>query len=475
MKNNTLSNIVKVTFSNILKLLAGVLVGFLLPKIIGVTDYGLYKTFTLYATYSGLLVLGISDGIYLKFGGKTYDELIEGNFFSYTRILLYTQLFFSSLLSLIISLSLEGDLRLIFIFLSVYIIFNNMTTYYQMISQITFRFNELSIRIILQSIFTSVIVIFLTILFKFFNINIRYWHYISLYLVMFAILTIWYSLTYKDITFKKGRITKQDVKDVLFFARIGIPLLISNLCSTLILTIDRQFVNILFPTDTYAIYAFAYNMLALITTATASISTVLYPVFKRRDLNEITQNYNMYSSYTIIFISLCLLVYYPLCWFIGFFLNQYNDSLLIFRIVLPGLLFSGPITILMHNYYKISNRNNVFFIKGIIVLLVSIIANIFVYMIWKNTISISIISIVVMVFWYLFIDFGIKDVCLKGRMKNFFFAVLILISFYLITIIDIIWVGFILQIFITLSLIFAFFYKELKLLFKKVFKKGNEL
>lgn len=59
----SVKDILKVSASNVVKLLAGLLVAFVLPKIIGVADYGYYKTFTLYATYVGLFHLGICDGI----------------------------------------------------------------------------------------------------------------------------------------------------------------------------------------------------------------------------------------------------------------------------------------------------------------------------------------------------------------------------------------------------------------------------
>ena len=77
---NIIFNIMKVTTSNIIKLFAGVVVGFILPKIIGVSDYGYHKTFTLYATYVSLLSFGIVDGIYLKYGGKNYDQLNREQF-----------------------------------------------------------------------------------------------------------------------------------------------------------------------------------------------------------------------------------------------------------------------------------------------------------------------------------------------------------------------------------------------------------
>ena len=47
IKSKTIKDILKVTFSNACILLSGILVGFLLPKIIDQVDYGYYKTFTL--------------------------------------------------------------------------------------------------------------------------------------------------------------------------------------------------------------------------------------------------------------------------------------------------------------------------------------------------------------------------------------------------------------------------------------------
>ena len=55
----TISDIIKVSLSNFLKLLAGILTGFLLPKILNITDYGYYKTFTLYISYVGIFHFGL--------------------------------------------------------------------------------------------------------------------------------------------------------------------------------------------------------------------------------------------------------------------------------------------------------------------------------------------------------------------------------------------------------------------------------
>ena len=72
--------------------------------------------------------------------------------------------------------------------------------------------------------------------------------------------------------------------------KLGMPLLLANLCSTFLISLDRQFVSMLFTTEEYAVYAFAYSMLSLITVATSAVATVLYPVFKRMDEKLFTLN-----------------------------------------------------------------------------------------------------------------------------------------------------------------------------------------
>lgn len=228
-KNKAFGNIAKVAISNILKLLSGVLVGFLLPKIIGVTEYGFYKTFTLYASYVGILAIGITDGIYLKYGGKDYEELDHNIFRFVSRFYLLFEIIISLIISAICFFSLDGDIQFIFLCLSVFIIASNITGYYQIISQITSRFNELSFRNLLQSVLTGVAILVLWLLHKYFNYSVSYRLFTVIYVGIMSFLAIWYLYTYREITFGKIDIIKN--KRILIFdlIKVGVPLLVSNL------------------------------------------------------------------------------------------------------------------------------------------------------------------------------------------------------------------------------------------------------
>lgn len=432
---NTLINILKVSISNIVIMLSGILVGLLLPKILGVTDYGYYRTFTLYTSYVGLFHFGFSDGIYLKYGGKRYDELNKEQFRFYSHFIIGLEFLISLMIFIVSIFFLSHEYRFIFSCVGIYLIVNNITSYYQIISQITGRFNELSIRNILQSFLTSVILISLWAIHIFINKNISYRVYTVAILIVSGLLACWYIYTYSDIVFGNVKVSSRK-KIILSFMTLGFPLTVSNLCSTLILTIDRQFVNILFSTQMYAIYAFAYNLLALVTTALNSISTVLYPTMKRVDGDTVKDSYSNLIMWVLILVSMCLAVFFPLSWFIHWFLPKYVESLIFFRIILPGLIFSSAVTLIMHNYYKIANENVLFFKKTVVILTLSIVSSWLAYILFKTPESISIAAMFVMVFWYLYMNsFFVKRYHVHSG-RNFGYASIVSIMFYVISSID---------------------------------------
>ncbi|MCH3909288.1 MAG: hypothetical protein LKE31_02805 [Bacilli bacterium] len=438
-KKKTIKDIIKISLSNILKLLSGVLVGFLLPKIIGVTDYGYYKTFALYISYVGLFHFGIEDGIYLKFGDKNFDELDKGKFRFYSRFLIVLELSIA-VIGLIISFCfLSGEFRFIFACVAAYLFFANITTYYQFISQITQRFTELTNCLVIQSTLTAITVVSLWALHKFANYFVTYYLFTILYISIIGALTVWYIWKYRDITFGKSIKFEEGKKDIFEFLRIGFPLLIANLCSSLILSIDRQFVNIFWPlseSDTYSIYAFAYSMLSLITTATSAIATVIYPVLKRATAETLKVNYTKLVSIILILVSACLFLYYPLFLFVNWFLPDYSNSLEIFRIVFPGLAISASITIVIANYYKVLGKSFRFFIENIIVLCLAIVADFIAYYVFKTTTSISWASIVVMGIWYIVSDFYFVKNYHVNWWKNLLYLILIFVGFYCLSLIN---------------------------------------
>lgn len=428
-----IQNIFKVAMSNFFILLAGILTGFIIPKIMRVTDYGYYKTFTLYISYSSIFRFGIVDGVYLLYGGKTYDELNKDKFKFFSQTLMVIEAFVSLVLIIVCVVLMNNDYKFIFAFVSLYIWSFNMTSYYQVISQITGRFSELSFRNFLQAIVTSVGVIFFWSICLKNNTNLNYENYIIFYVLTQFLLTFWYIYTYRDISFGGVDKKEKNLADIFDLCKLGIPLLLSNICATLLLNIDRQFVNVSYSNTVYAKYAFAYNLLSFVTVATSAISTVIYPILKRVDRKNLQKNYVLIESLMLVLVFAMLVIYFPLEWFINCFLEKYSDSLEIFAIIFPGLAMSTVITVVMHNYYKTLGKNFEYFLKSLTVLLLSILANFIANYFWHKPSAISIASIVVMFFWYMLIEsYFIKEFKIRW-LNNLSYLVVMISLFYLST------------------------------------------
>ena len=470
--NKTVKDIISVTLSNICNVIAGIIVVFVIPKIISIKDYGYYKTFTLYVGYVGLVSLGIIDGIVLLYGGKDYEDLDKMKFRAYFFVYLIWH-FIVTLILMIFSLLFSNiDSRIICLFLALDIICSNFTGYFQYISQITMRFKELSIRNIIKSILTILEVLILFFLSMINESLSNYKVFILSIIIGNYILTIWYLHTYKDLCFGKREKISKVMEDIKNFIKIGFPLFFSYLCSSLILTIDRQFVNILWPlslSNEYSIYAFAYNMLSLITVATTAISTVIYPNLKRKKFEDLVEQYDNIVSFMMCFLFISMIVIFPLNLFIKWFLPEYIRSLQIFRIIFPGLLISSIITVVIHNYYKSFNITKLYFVQTIIVLALSVLANYFAYIQFHSTIYISIASVIVMLIWFFISQNFLVKMCKVKWKKNTIALLVGIVCFYISTSVE--------RWYLAISIYFIFLIIFVRVFFvndiKKFLKKGE--
>ena len=205
---------------------------------------------------------------------------------------------------------------------------------------------------------------------------------------------------YRDIIGGRRYSYQSTLLSTVELIRIGFPLILANLSSTLLLALDRQFVSCLFPNKTYAIYAFAYNILSLFSLITVAFSTVIYPMLKRSSQESLEKDYIRYLSCFLIFSFFLLFVFFPLSFIIKKFLPTYMDSIVIFRILFPSLPLLLVITVVLHNYYKSLGYNFLYFKISLFVLISSSLSNFISYYFFRSTTSISFASVLNTILWF---------------------------------------------------------------------------
>lgn len=83
-----LANIIKVLFSNFIITFVGLVNSFVFPKLMSITGYSEYQTFTLYASYVNILHLGIASGMFVNYGGIPYKKIEKSRYKSEVLLIL---------------------------------------------------------------------------------------------------------------------------------------------------------------------------------------------------------------------------------------------------------------------------------------------------------------------------------------------------------------------------------------------------
>src|SRR4051794_13524444 len=69
-------------FANILSIVVSTILILIVPKFIGVEDYGYWQLYIFYSSYISYMSLGLTDGAYLRYGGQDYKSLHKPVFVS---------------------------------------------------------------------------------------------------------------------------------------------------------------------------------------------------------------------------------------------------------------------------------------------------------------------------------------------------------------------------------------------------------
>jgi len=431
-KNGFLRNLAMVSCSNLLQLAANIALGLFLPILLNVEQFGYYKIYTLYVGYCGLLHFGFIDGILLKYGGQDYEALDRTVLRTHTKLFFLCQLICSLLIMGFSAILLQGVYRKIAILIGSNLMLLTIPQYYQYLSQATSRFREFSFRKVLTSAATLVVIAI------FFWVKAYASSAISFYSVILAmqsislVLLIWYTWTYRDITFGKGVPAGAVASDMLQICKKGFWLTIAYETAQLLLLLDRQFVSLLFSVETYAQYAFAYNLLSCLTTLIVAASTVMFPMLKKTSRRKAMEMLSPSVSIITVLVCFSLAGYYLVVFLVNCLLPQYAESLKYFRIVFPAMTLSSSITIVMFTFCKVLDRIFDYFKNSLIACGICFLLNIAAYFVWKTPEAISCASVLSVIIWYILISRNLSAVCHDaGWKKNFLYALSMMTVFYL--------------------------------------------
>lgn len=362
----------------------------IVPKIIGITNYAYWQLFIFYSNYAGFFHLGLVDGIYLKIGGKEYNELNFKSLGSQLKIMSLIQIISAVIFMIIINfINIEIDRKFIFLSTLIYIIIYCIENYLGFILQAVNKTKKYSIAVIIEKTI-CLFSIFILLILKVDN----YKYYVLTYVVSKILNILWLSINCKEIinsSFAGIRETFRDIKSNIL---VGIILMFSGIAGSLIVGNGRVVIDNLWGIETFGRISFSISILNMILLFIKQISMVLFPTLRQAKEEKQKQIYINVRDILYIILPVIFIFYIPGKMILANWLPQYADSLKYLAITLPICIYDAKIQILGNTYFKVLRKEKRLLIINCIAMITSLILSILFGYIFKN-INLILVGIVI--------------------------------------------------------------------------------
>lgn len=400
-------NLIYAFGSQSIQLLRSIIVSLLVPKIMGVQEFGFWQLFIFYTQYGGFIHLGLIDGILQRNGGILYDKL-NFKYIGYQLGVLSIWMAIAIIPFCVLGITNKDANRSIVILLScLFVIINILYTFFLYVLQAVNRFKVASYgKTIISSLF--ILSVLLMICYRVSD----YRPYIYTYIVSHLIGLLYYAYRCKEIvlnvTFKSSHIYMYNtISDI----KVGFVLLISNIMGMLILGFGRFMVDMHWGITTFATVSFALMFVNFFLMFINQASQVLFPDLRHRTSAEISVFYQKLRGKLSIMFPIALLLYVPICELVGLWLPKYLKSMEYLVFLLPLCVFDSKMNLLYNTIYKVFNKTKLLLLCNTISLVVSVVL---------ITLSIYVFQSVRLVVLSMLVAIGLRVIIAEKLLSRFF-------------------------------------------------------
>ncbi|WP_019415053.1 oligosaccharide flippase family protein [Paenisporosarcina sp. TG20] len=411
--------------SNLISMIVSVLIILILPKVLGLEEYGYFQLFIFYASYVGIFHFGWSDGIYLRYGGLHYKELNSKLFTNQFVMLVLFQALISLIIVITSNLLIDDDKRLFIIYMiSLLLVIVNSRYMIIHILQATNRIKEFAKITLLEKIIFIILILSFIMLdkidFKFFIIADVIGKVVSL------LIGIYYC---KEILFYKNKKSHFNFYETFQNINAGYKLMLANITGMLILGVVRFGIERSWDIATFGKVSLTLSISSFLMIFVSAIGVVIFPILKRINDDELLDVYNMIRHFLGASLLLILIIFFPLKTGLLYWLPDYKESLIYMALIFPMIIFEGKTVLLTNTYLKVLRKEKIMLIVNLLSLLLSILLTVLFTIFFKN-LELSILAFLVVIAFKSILAEILLVRYLKTKVsKDILLEVLITISF----------------------------------------------
>lgn len=262
--------------ANLISLLVSVIMVMFVPKFLSLEDYGTWQLFLFYFSYLGFFHFGWEDGIYLRYAGKSFDELDQktfaGQFYGIIALQILVALCIIGVGAFLVTDPVKS--RVLYC-VSALVLFVNFNTECNQIMQFTNRIKDYAKLLLAERLMLLVSVLILL------TIGIR--TFSAMYTAKVVSVTSTFLLS-AYFCRRFLRPTFYPVRTILSEAAtnisVGIKLMFANIASMLIIGAVRYGISIGWDVSTFGKVSLTLGFSNFLMVFINAVSIVLFPMLK---------------------------------------------------------------------------------------------------------------------------------------------------------------------------------------------------
>jgi len=334
--------------SSVFSAFVSVLSVLVIPKVVGVVEYGYWALFVFYTSYVPFALAGWADGIYLRLGGTDYRDLDRGLLSLQSRLIAISQLVVAGALAGWAAILVEdGERQFVLISAAIYLVIVNIRYFYTYILQASLRFSSFAQIILLdRGLYLAIVALLLA---------LGTTDYRSLVVADLSAKAVSLGAALfmcRDVVASNPAQLKRGLEDVALNISAGVKLTISNTSNMLILGVVRFAIDRSFGVAAFGKMSLALNLSSFVMVLVNSVGIVIFPYLRRIDNRRLGEFYeNIRSALMPVLLGL-LLLYQPIAIAMAAWLPDFQQSIRYLALLFPIVAFEGKMALLVNTYFK---------------------------------------------------------------------------------------------------------------------------
>jgi O-antigen/teichoic acid export membrane protein len=324
----------------------------LVPKVLGVEQYGYWQLFIFYTSYVGFFHLGLNDGMYLVHGGTTRDRMDKRPINSQFWFGMAFQTVFAAV---IVAVALAGgfgpERTFVIVWTAIFLLLTNSASYLGYLFQ---AMNETKLfsysTIIERAVFLVPLVALIA------GRVTTFEPYVYAYAVSTTcklVFCLWHA---RDFLSSGLEALPVAARQAVASIRIGIKLMLANIASQLTLGVARFVIDAVWGIATFGELSFSLSMVNFFLAFVTQASMVLFPALRQSEEGEVARFYRNARDIMGLFFPAIYVLYFPMVWLLSMWLPQYANSFVFFAFLLPICVFDSKMNITCTTYFKVARE-----------------------------------------------------------------------------------------------------------------------